>query len=69
MSYTVSSAFATWLSRMSGPMPEYAAEHPKADPGAAARGQRLGNPAMSTGTQEFLTGAACCLILPSAECA
>ena len=50
-------------------MPEYAAEHPKADPGAAARGQRLGNPAMSTGTQEFLTGAACCLILPSAECA
>ncbi|CAK0787287.1 hypothetical protein CVIRNUC_010505 [Coccomyxa viridis] len=43
--------------RMSGPMPEYAAEHPKADPGAAARGQRLGNPAMSTGTQEFLTGA------------
>ncbi len=64
MSDQVSLTFAAWLFRMSGPMPEYAAEHPKADPGAAARGQRLGNPAMSTGTQEFLTGAA--LLLDSA---
>ena len=38
-------------------MPEYAAEHPKTEPGAAARGQRLGGPAISSGTQEFLTGA------------
>ena len=52
-----SSALALLCSRMSGPMPEYAAEHPKTDLGAAARGQRLGNPAMSSGTQEFLTGA------------
>ena len=50
-------------------MPEYAAEHPEADPGAAARGQRLGNPAMSSGTQDFLTGAHFLPILPSAASA
>ena len=63
MSDQVSLTFAAWLSRMSGPMPEYAVEHPQANSGAAARGQRLGNPAMSTGTQEFLTGLPRCLIL------
>ena len=50
-------------------MPEYAPEHPKTDPGAAARGQRLGNPTMSSGTQEFLTGINVLLELPTTKVA